>query len=198
MSGTTPNEAFIYPLVSDLADPQDWYQIVSKADALVRQYDATFKAAPRPMAFMGRSTSTGPTLTAGQTSYNMDVIEWDTTGGLSGGGWSQPKNDVPSWWVFGVNVFVVLTAGSYTIGDREEAWIQVTTTDPVSGLASASTIRTKREVTGTSEVMTLCGVAQVYNGFVSPALACYGSSTATVGVASGSRFWGWRLGPAST
>lgn len=200
MSTVTPNEGLVIPLTTDYADVQDWYQLARQADTAIRQYDATFRAAPRPRAFLGRSTSRSSTFTAGSAILTTDVVEWDSSGQMVAGGntWSQPPDEPPSWWMFGANLYFVLTAGSYTLTDHEEAVLQINTADQVSGVQTTSYLRSKRIVTGTGEYMTLMGAALIYRGSVTAMGYGYGSSTATVALDSGSRMWGFRLGAAST
>lgn len=198
MSGTTPNEGFRYPLETDFTDVQDVYQLATGVDRRVRDFDAVFNAAVRPLAFVGRVTANGTGFTNGTDVMQIGATEWDTTGGLQTAGWSQPRNDPPSWWMLGMDLLVVVTAGTPTVGDHIEAVLSVDTVDPVSGLTSTVNIRNKHtESNSGGERIYAAGIVPIWHGFLSGVISLYGSATASKTYGAGSRMWGWRLGTVS-
>lgn len=201
MSGTTPNEGIVYPLVGDYADVQDWYQIAAKADALIRAYDATFVAAPRPYGFVQRSSANSTAIGGGSTGITTDVVEFDNSGAAAVAGvFTQPLVDPPSYWLFGCNVLFVTISGTLTAGDMCEAQVSLSTIDPVSGLSSSLLLRSKTNETNSGgEAVIVTGIAKIWNAVATPQFEYYGSGAggAQKAAGAGSRFWGFRLGTAS-
>lgn len=168
-------------------------------DSLIRGYDNNFRAFVHKAAFVVRTTSNGSGITTGLTSATFGAVEWDSTGGGAGtGGFSQPYSDSPSWWMLGASINTVVLSGTPTAGNHIEAQIQVNTYDPVSGIRSTSYLRSKRNETNSGgEAIVVVGATSMHRGNVQLYMNYYGTSTASIGIASGARLWGYRLGPAS-
>lgn len=197
MSATTPYESIRYPLESDFADVQDFYQLAIRVDQRIRDLDATFNAAVRPLAFLGHSSANSSGLGTGELTVNIDVVDWDPSGLLVGGDFAQPVYDVPSWWFIGLSVSFVTLSGTLTVGDHAEARIDTETTDPVSGLTSTGLLRRKTTETNSGgERLVVTGIVKLFQGLATPGIAYYGSTSGQKAAGAGAHFWAFRLGAA--
>jgi len=196
MSGNTTTEGYPYPLTSDFADVQDAYRLAMAVDADLRSEQAPFRAFEGTPSFIGRQTATGSGFTAGSQNLVVGAIEWDNTGGLTIGSslWQQPLAQQPSWWMFGVTVLVNIVSGTPVVGDMCMAQINVSTTDPVTGLSTTAEFSQRNDETNTNgEWINLVTQAAIYQGSVSCTLYLNGSTQKAVQL--GSRIWGSYLGP---
>jgi hypothetical protein len=196
MSGTTTVEGYPYPNLTDFADVQDAFRLATAIDADLRGEQAplrTFMARP---SFIGRQSGNGSGFLSGSDVVSMNVIEWDNTGGLtgSGGTWTQPLVQPPSWWLFGCTVLVAVISGTPVVGDMNMGQIVVTSTDQVTNVQSSTTWSQRNDDTNTNgEWINLFAMAPIYHGSARCFLTLNGSTQK--GTGSGSRFWGMYLGP---
>lgn len=196
MSGTTTNEGYPYPLLSDFADVQDAFRLATAIDADVRGAQAPFRAFEGRPSFLARQTANGSGFTAGTQSFTPGAIDWDNTGGLTVGtsAWRQPVGQQPSWWLFGATVLTVAISGTPVVGDMTMGRLQVATTDQVSGVVTTTAAYQRNDETNTGgEWINLFTAAQIYRATVTAALILNGSTQKAV--SAGSTFWGLYLGP---
>ena len=190
MSGNTTNEGYPYPLTADFSDVQDAFRLAASIDADLRAEQAPFRA------FMGRPSFVGRQAANGGSTLAMTAVEWDNTGGITGGGsfWHQPIVEAPSWWLFGATILVAVTSGTPVVGDLNLGEIDVTTTDQVSGLSTTTSFYQRNDDTNTGgEWINLFAMAPVYQGIVSCVFTYSGTAVRVIG--AGSRLWGMYLGP---
>lgn len=196
MSGTTAVEGYPYPLTPDFADVQDAFRLASSVDADLRGEQAPFRAFMGRPSFIGRQTATGSGFSVGSQALSMGAIDWDNTGGLTAGSsiWNQPLAQQPSWWMFGMTLFVSIISGTPVVGDMNLGQINVSTSDPVTGLPSSSKFFQRNDETNTAgEWINMFAMAPIYQGSVVATLILNG--TTPKAVQSGSRLWGMYLGP---
>lgn len=196
MSGNTSNEGFPYPLTSDFADVQDAYRLAMAVDSDVRAAQAPFRSFLSRPSFLARQTVSGSGFLSGTQSFNIGAVDWDNTGGVAVGqsGWIQPTGQEPSWWMFGATLLSGPVSGTPVVGDMVMARIRVTTTDQVSGVATATNYYERHDETNTGgEWMNLFTMVPVYRATVTLALILNGSTQKSI--TAGSAFWGLYLGP---
>jgi hypothetical protein len=194
MSGTTTTEGYPYPLTSDFADVQDAFLLATKIDAGLRAEQAPLRAFLGRPSFIGRQNANGSGFTSGSDLLVMNTVEWDNTGGVSAGVWSQPFAQQPSWWLFGATVMVAIISGTPVVGDMCMGQLQLTTTDQVTGVSSTTSYYQRNDDSNTNgEWINLFAMAALYHGQARCLLNLNGSTQK--GIAAGSRFWGMYLGP---
>lgn len=196
MSGNTTTEGFPYPSTSDFADVQDAFRLATAVDAALRAEQAPFRAFEGRPSFIGRQTATGSGFTTGTQSLQVGAIDWDNTGGLTIGAssWAQPFSQEPSWWMFGATLLVNIVSGTPVVGDMCLGRLNVTTTDPVTTVASTTSSYQRNDETNTNgEWINFFTMAPVYQGSVLCTLILNGSTSKAV--QAGSRLWGLYLGP---
>lgn len=194
MSGTTANEGYPFPLPSDFADVQDPFRLASAIDADLRAEQAPFRAFMGRPSFIGRQSANGSGFLTGSSPIALNVIDWDNTGGASGSVFLQPRDQGPSWWMFGATIIVAIISGTPVVGDLNLGQIQVTTVDQVTGLSSSSFFSQRNDETNTAgEIINLFAMAPMYHGSVRCNLVLNSSTQKSVG--AGSRFWGMYMGP---
>lgn len=196
MSGNTTTEGYPYPLTSDFADVQDAFRLATAIDTGLRAEQAPVRAFMGRPSFIGRSTVTGGGFVAGTQTLTMGAVDWDNTGGLAAGNtsWSQPLSQDPSWWMFGATILVNIVSGTPVVGDMCMARLNMTTTDPVTTVATTSRAYQRNDETNTNgEWLNIVTMAPIYQGSVSCTLILNGSTQKSI--QSGSRLWGLYLGP---
>lgn len=196
MTGTTPNEGYPFPLEADFADVQDAFRLATAIDADLRTEQAPFRAFMARPSFIGRQTATGGGFLSGTASMTFGAIDWDNTGGLTVGSglWTQPPGAQPSWWMFGLTLFVSNVSGTVAVGDMTMANIQAFTTDPVTTVVSSTNYYQRNDETNTAgEWINMFAMAPMYQGGAQCGLVLNGTSQKAI--ANGSRFWGMYLGP---
>lgn len=196
MSGTTVNEGYPYPFTSDFADVQDAFRLATAIDADLRAEQAPFRAFEGRPAFVGRQTVNGSGFLSGSDALKFGAVDYDNTGGAVIGQslWRQPTGQAPSWWLFGGTLLTLATAGTPVVGDMTMGRIRVTTTDQVSGLATATSAYQRNDETNTGgEWINVFTMAPLYRGSVTLSLMLNGSTSKAI--SSGSTFWGVYLGP---
>lgn len=197
MSGTTANRGYPYPSETDFADVQDAFRLASAIDADIRTEQAPFRAFMGRPSFIGRSTANGSVFISGSDTLQMGAIEWDNTGGVNAGNssWSQPLNQPPAWWLFGLNILMT-NSGAATVLDLVEAQISVQTIDQVTGVASVTSFWQRNDEANVGgEWLVVTGMAPIYHGSVSGGIQINGGTSK--GIGAGSRLWGMYLGPVS-
>lgn len=200
MSSKTINKGLIYPRLTDYADVQDSYNLAAQVDGLIEGYDRAFIGAGNPTAFLQRTTANGSGSTNSSVQPGTAVVEYDPTGGsFSSGtqlGWAQPKQEGPSWYLIGFDALLAITAGAAGLGNNFQSRIFVDTSDPLSGVVTVTPYyhQVFETVNGGEHINGLA-IVRVWNGSFSPDVTFSAlSGTATYVIATGSRFWGMRLG----
>jgi hypothetical protein len=211
MSAVTAVKGIPYSLGTDFSDPRAVRDLALYEDAAFAAYDAAFTAGPRPAAFLVRSGADTTAFGSGNGfALASSVVEWNTTGGSfsSGGVWTQDVNEVPSWYMFGANLFVVTASGAATTGAAMQAIFVVTSLDPVTllqattGLGdgypkniSSNSYATESTETNTGgEFFTGNCIVPMYRGSVFPSFGNRDSGGQTKKTIAGSTFWGIKLG----
>ena len=196
MSGNTANEGFPYPDTSDFADVQDAFRLATAIDEDVRAQRAPFRSFLSRPSFIARQTAGSSGFLSGSTNFLIGAIDWDNTGGLAVGNntWRQPLAQAPSWWMFGGTLITTAVSGTPVVGDLAMGRIRVSTTDQVSGVVTASNLYERHDETNTGgEWINLFTMAAVYRATAGLALLLNGSTQR--GLAAGSTFWGFCMGP---
>jgi hypothetical protein len=212
MPAVTPAKGIPYALGTDFSDPRVLRDLALTEDALFAGYDAAFTAGPRPAAFMCRSgADTGGFSNGSIGAIVSSVTEWNTSNGAiaSSGTWTQDLNEVPSWWMFGMNLFEAVASGAPTVGSLMQAIFLVTSLDPVTLLSATTALgdgnpflqevnrySTETPDTGTTnEFFTGFCIVPMYKGSVVPVFGNRDTSGGQTKKASaGTVFWGVRLG----
>lgn len=145
MGSVTTSKGLPYSLGTDFADPRAIRDLANAADVAFAGYDTAFTAGPRPHSFLIRQTADSGTGSSGSTiliTGNGAAVDWNTSGGtVSGTGvWTQPTTEVPSWWMFGVDLVSVPVSGTITVGSRLQAIIAVNSFDVVTGQPALSAL----------------------------------------------------------
>jgi hypothetical protein len=195
MTGSTENLGFPYPLTSDFADVQDAFRLATDVDQEIRAQQAPMRSFLARPSFIGRQTANGSGFLSGTQSVTVGAIDWDNTGGLTVGSslWRQPLAQAPSWWMFGGMVLTTPTGG-VVVGEGEMAQLLITTVDQVTAVSTSTSFYQRNDESGTNgEWINIFGMAPVYRGTVSLRLRLNG--TTTKATQTGSRFWGFYLGP---
>ena len=196
MSGNTANEGFPYPLESDFADVQDAYRLATAVDADILAQRLPLRAFMSRPSFVARQTATSSGFLSGSTTLTVGAVDWDNTGGIAVGStaFQQPVGQAPSWCMFGGTLLSAAVSGTPVVGDLTMGRIRVATTDQVSGVVTASNLYQRNDETNTGgEWINLFTMAAVYRASVSLALLLNGSTQR--GLAAGSTFWGFCMGP---
>jgi hypothetical protein len=196
MSGTTPVEGYPYPLTSDFADVQDAFRLATAIDGDLRAEQAPFRAFVGRPSFIARQSVTGSGFQTGDDTVDIDVIEWDNTGGLIVGAsaWNQPFAQPPSWWLFGATILVDIVSGTPVVGDMNMGQMVIDSTDPVTSVVSTSNFYQRNDETNTNgEWINLFAMAPIFQGTLTTNLILNG--TTQKAIQTGSRFWGMYLGP---
>lgn len=212
MGTVTAVKAVPYSLGTDFSDARAIRDLAMYADAAFVAYDTAFTAGPRPPAFLARSTASTSAFGNGNGSALAGTtVEWNTSNGtISGtsGTFTQDVNEVPSWWMFGMNLFVSTATGTATTGAPMEGIFIVTSLDPVTLLAAttglgdgypfqhnAGNFTTESTETNTvGESFTATCIVPMYRGSVFPSFGNRDSGVQTKQTIAGSTFWGVRMG----
>jgi hypothetical protein len=211
MGTVTTAKGIPYSLGTDFSDPRAVRDLALYEDAALAAYDAAFTAGPRPAAFLVRSGADGnPFGNGSDFALASSVVEWNTTGGAinSGGTWTQDVTEVPSWYLFGANLFAVTASGSATTGAAMQVIFIASSLDPVTllpataGLGdgypkniSGNSFSTESTETNTGgEFFTGYCILPMYRGSVIPLFGNRDSAVQTKKSITGSTFWGIKLG----
>lgn len=212
MGAVTSVKAVPYSLGTDFSDPRAVRDLAMYADAAFVAYDAAFTAGPRPATFLARSTASTSAFGNGNGSALAGTtVEWNTSNGtISGtsGTFTQDVTEVPSWWMFGMNLFIAIASGTATTGSAMEGIFIVTSLDPVTLLTATTglgdgypfqhnTANFTTETTETNsfgEAFTATCIVPMYRGSVFPSFGNRDSGVQTKQTIAGCTFWGVRLG----
>lgn len=195
MSGSTAVEGYPYPLTTDFADVQDAFRLATAIDEDLRAEQAPFRAFMARPSFIARQVANSSTFLSGSQTMAVTAIDWDNTGGSVVGtsSWSQPPGQAPSWWMFGATI-LVNNAAAGVVADLVMGRLRVTSADQVTGVQSTSDFYQRNDETNTAgEWCNLFAMAPIYQGSVAASLVLNGTSLK--GIAAGSRYWGFYLGP---
>jgi hypothetical protein len=194
MSGNTTTEGYPYPLTSDFGDVQDVFRLATAIDVDLRAEQAPFRSFIGRPSFIARSTVTGAGFLSGGAVLAIGATDWDNTGGVGTSYWTQPTGQGPSWWMFGCTILVSIVSGTPVVGDLNQAAMQVTTVDQVTGAQTTTWFYQRNDDTNTNgEWLNMHFLAPIYHGTVRAQLNLNGSTSKSI--QAGSRFWGVYLGP---
>lgn len=212
MAAVTSIKGIPYPLPTDFADPRALRDLALYEDVAFAGYDVAFTAGPRPAAFLVRSGADATAIGGGSgPGMASGVTEWNTTGGtvsVSGTTWTQSTIEVPSWYMFGANMFTGISTGTATVGAVLQVVFLVTSIDPVTSLVATTGlgdgypqnitgnnfVTESTETNTTVEYFTGNCIVPMYRGAVSLLFGNRDTGVQTKKALTGTTFWGIRLG----